>query len=396
MNPLAFELCRDLKTISEKKNKKMRLLFFGRDAFSDNSKYLYLYMHEHYPQLDIYWCSTNIELVTTLEAKGLPCYDLSKDLHQSMDFLLESSIAVFCVNPLESMGNNLLLLSCLSGALTFQMWHGIGPKQADLALTAVKNITDLSATKLMVGAALPEYYISASEFIDTKWNAFFGARKFIRAAYPRNELMFREPTQMEMLGAELNENIREALYSSGNTSILLAPTWESDSGLNNISLLSKLVTCCQSKNINVFIKKHPFINDKNDAARNIKNLYTLPSNVDIYPHLKQFDALITDYSSIIYDYILTGKPVATTDTSIGTDFDFGLIPGDDNYRYRINENNIPSTLEEMLTSVSKKSDRAELALILFQTDNMQASKMIAEKILQIHDKISKKNAFEFF
>ncbi|MFP7609966.1 CDP-glycerol glycerophosphotransferase family protein [Serratia quinivorans] len=249
-----------------------------------------------------------------------------------MDFLLESSIAVFCVNPLESVGQNLLLLACLHGALTFQMWHGIGPKQADLALTSVKNIADLSATKLMIGAAFPTYYISSSEFIDSKWHAFFGARKFIRASYPRNELMFRDATPLEKLGAELSDPVREALYQTDRATLLLAPTWEPDSGLNNIALLSKLVIHCQKHNINVFIKKHPFINEQNDAARNIKYLYTIPSHIDIYPHLKTFDALMTDYSSIIYDYILTGKPVATTDISKGDDFDFSLIPGDDQYR----------------------------------------------------------------
>ncbi|MFP7609965.1 hypothetical protein [Serratia quinivorans] len=80
MNPLAFELCRDLKEISVKKKKKMRVLFFGRDTFSDNSKFLYLYMLEHYPHLDIYWCSSDPALLNTLQSKGLPCYDLSANL----------------------------------------------------------------------------------------------------------------------------------------------------------------------------------------------------------------------------------------------------------------------------------------------------------------------------
>lgn len=394
MNPLAFELCRDLKEISLKKKKKMRVLFFGRDTFSDNSKYLYLYMLEHYPHLDICWCSPNSSLIATLKSRELPCYDLGSNLHQSMDFLLESSIAIFCVNPLESVGHNLLLLACLHGALTFQMWHGIGPKQADLALTSVKKISDLSATKLMLGAAFPEYYISSSEFIDSRWHAFFGATKFIRASYPRNELMFREAAPMEKIGAELSEPVEEVLYHSGNTNVLLAPTWEPDAGLNNIALLSKLVIHCQKRKINVFIKKHPFISDNNDAARNIKNLYTIPSNIYIYPHLKIFDALITDYSSIIYDYILTGKPVATTDISKGEDFDFELIPGDDQYRFKINESNVGATLDEMLNSDMKKDNRAELASIIFESDNTQASKVIAEKILNIYEFKATKSAFE--
>lgn len=381
MNPLAFELCRDLQEISVKKQKKLRVLFFGRDAFSDNSKYLYLYMLEHYPDLDIQWCSANPSLIHLLQAEGLPCFDLSADLHNSLDFLLESAIALFCVNPLESVGHNLLMLSALRGAATFQMWHGIGPKQADLALTAVKNITDLSATKLMLGAAFPEYFISSSEFIDSKWNAFFGARKFIRASFPRNELLLREATEKEMLGAVLDERNYTALYHDTNKKILLAPTWEAESGLNNIALISGIVSWCQKHNIHVFIKKHPFINESNDAARNIKNLFTIPSSVDIYPHLKHFDALITDYSSIIYDFILTEKPVATTDISHGADFDFGLIPGDDSYRYKINEMNVGMIMEEMLNHDSKKHSRAVLASVLFQTNNVNANKDIAEKVL---------------
>ncbi|BAN96756.1 hypothetical protein E05_19900 [Plautia stali symbiont] len=42
-----------LAQISRKNTKQARILFFDREAFADNSKYLYLHMLKHYPQFEI-------------------------------------------------------------------------------------------------------------------------------------------------------------------------------------------------------------------------------------------------------------------------------------------------------------------------------------------------------
>lgn len=391
MSSIIFELCNDLEKISLKKTKKMRVLFFGRDSFSDNSKYLFLFMLKKYKNIDIQWCSIDINIIDLLTKNRLPCYDLNRDIHLTLDFLLESSIAIFCVNPLESLGHNLPMLSALRGALTFQMWHGIGPKQADLALTSVKNMTDINTTKLMLGATFPEYYISSSAFIDKKWHDFFGAKKIIRASFPRNELLLREPSALELLGSELDKKVFNALYQNENKKILLAPTWEENAGLNNINLLSKIVVFCQENNINVFIKKHPFIKNTSDLNREIKNLHDIPSHLDIYPHLNNFDAIITDYSSIIYDFLLTGKPVCTTDISKGEDFDFNLIPGEDGYRYKISEHNTEITLNNMLSNDTKIIERKNLGDILFGEYTANACYHLSEKIFEIYKNNSNNN-----
>ncbi|WP_202300886.1 CDP-glycerol glycerophosphotransferase family protein [Dryocola clanedunensis] len=385
---LFLELCRDIEQISVKKQKKTRILFFGRDSFSDNCKYLYLYMIKEYSHLDIQWCSTNESLIEDMVKNELPCFNLNKNTRKSMDFLLESAIAIFCVNPLDSVGGNMALLASLRGALTFQMWHGIGPKEADLALTELKDISNINVTRSILGATSPEYYISSSVFIDSKWRKFFGAQKILRAGYPRNELMLRAACDKELLGSELNESTYRALYNKENKKVLLAPTWEKNAGLNNIAMLSAIVMFCQENNITAFIKLHPFIKDNGINDIISSNLYNLPSDVDIYPHLSAFDALITDYSSIAYDFILTGKPVATIDINKGEDFDYSLIPGDDEYRYKINHDNLVDTLSEMFYRDSKADKRDSLARTLFETDNTRACADIARKIINIYQERS--------
>jgi CDP-glycerol glycerophosphotransferase len=40
-----------------------------------------------------------------------------------------------------------------------------------------------------------------------------------------------------------------------------------------------------------------------------EGLYLLDPGTDVYPWLNRFDALVTDYSSIMFDFLLTGRPV---------------------------------------------------------------------------------------
>ena len=42
---------------------------------------------------------------------------------------------------------------------------------------------------------------------------------------------------------------------------------------------------------------------------NYEHIYPFPSGVDKYEFLNSVDALITDYSSVFFDYSITRKPI---------------------------------------------------------------------------------------
>jgi CDP-glycerol glycerophosphotransferase len=397
LDPVVFELCKDLEKISKSKKKKPRILFFGRETFSDNSKYLYLHMIKNYPNIEVVWCSCHASLIKLLQENNLPCFNLSKDLKLSAQFIIESAVSVFCINPLDAVNANLVLLACLSGSISIQLWHGIGVKKIDLATTSFRDMTNLSITKSIGGAISAKYYLSPSSFVDEKWMEFFGARHFIRSSYPRNEVLLRDATDFELLGAELEPDIYHQLYNVTNKKILLAPTWMENSGLNDIKVLTSIIIFCRENNITVFIKKHPFVKEDSVARKNIDGVSFIPSQIDIYPHMKYFDAVVTDYSSIIFDYLLTGKPILTVGMDKGTDFDYTLIPGGDSFRYIFNHENVADVFRHALFDDDQQDARQKVRDLIFESDDGKANSSIAEKIIHIYDvETAQKHQIEIF
>ena len=60
----------------------------------------------------------------------------------------------------------------------------------------------------------------------------------------------------------------------------------------------------RSKNDALILKPHANTFTDGEAAAGLNNIFLLPASLDIYPVLPYTDVLITDYSSVLYDYIL--------------------------------------------------------------------------------------------
>jgi CDP-glycerol glycerophosphotransferase len=46
-----------------------------------------------------------------------------------------------------------------------------------------------------------------------------------------------------------------------------------------------------------------------DAIKKCSNIHAVMNNGDIYEELYKFDVLITDFSGIYFDFLITGKPI---------------------------------------------------------------------------------------
>lgn len=381
MDAIQLELCKDLEHISQRKKKQNIILFFGRDTFSDNSKYLYLYMQAHCKAFQVIWCSTCAPLIQQLRQHDLPCFLMTEDEKATHSLFLEAAIAVFCINPLEVTRGNLTPLACLKGAMSLQLWHGVGLKRLDLALTAHMDVANIVQSKSLAMVSSSDYYLSPSKIVDVGWHEFFGARRLLRAGYPRNEVLLREATPHEMIGSALHPTVEQGLYHSPNKKILLAPTHEKNAGLNNKDMLAAILVYCKQRNINVFVKRHPFVQPKGEVESQIGNLFNIPSGLDIYPHLKQFDALVTDYSSIVFDYLLVDKPVISVEAKDNARFGYSLVPGGDSFSYMFNIENLPTVFDTALGNDHKSTERKTLKNIMFSSNNQHANEEITQKIL---------------
>lgn len=388
------EFCHRLENLSKRNMKERVVLFFGREYFSDNTKYLYLKALEQNPELTCIWCSCEESVIASLRQKNLPCHLISDTtIPEALRLFLSAAVAVFSVNPSQSLNGSEELFSALQGARHIQLWHGVSVKHLLLDLAQHLDVADYNFRRPLDFASRADCVLSTSSYLDSGFKRFFGCRRIVRAGYPRNEVILRPPTENERLGSELPDNLLSALQSQKHRKILFAPTWQrGESGLltDSTEFLLRLAQLCKLNNASLFIKSHPlYITDK--ASREIADscFYINPS-IDVYPYLNQFDLLITDYSSIMFDFLLTQKPIMRLDIEPDShrsfEPDYSLVPAVD-FAYLYDQSNVDEVFNTALNDDTMQLQRKEMAGKLFESDNLQASTMLLRLLVHEADRV---------
>lgn len=126
--------------------------------------------------------------------------------------------------------------------------------------------------------------------------------KVLLTGYPRNTVFFEEP----------NHDIIKAECLEGKQVIAYLPTWRGN--LNETSgedeILTYLRQMDQALNDNqlCYVNLHPYLKGTIDFSQ-FKNLKTIPPKYETYDFLNCCDVLITDYSSVFFDYACAKKKI---------------------------------------------------------------------------------------
>ena len=105
----------------------------------------------------------------------------------------------------------------------------------------------------------------------------------------------------------------KGLISENEEKILLyCPTWRGEDlnnpDINIESILNEAKELEAHLNYKVLVKVHPFIYEEAKKDCDLKN-YLIPDYVDTNELLAIVDLMVTDYSSIFFDYLVTNKPI---------------------------------------------------------------------------------------
>jgi CDP-glycerol glycerophosphotransferase (TagB/SpsB family) len=364
---------RDFAQLSCKLRKRPLVLFFGRNNFADNSKYLYLRALATQRGYEVLWCATSNALADALKARGLPCLAISRNLDITIDTFLHAAVSVFTINPFESVGLSLPLLGCLAGSAQVQLWHGISVKRLNLQLLPHMGARRSDINQYWLANCGANHVLSTSSLLDGYWREVFGCNSMLRAGMPRNEVLVREATGGELLGSELPDGASKALQGPG-PAILVVPTWQRGKAteLTEGAFLARALQFARQHAGQIFYKAHPSHFGRWDApAEAIDNLHLLDPGVDVYPWMNRFDALVTDYSSIMFDFLLTGKPVLTIDIEDGShqsfEPDYSLVPPGD-FRTTFRSDRLVDALTDALGQDRGLDARRAYAQCLFETD----------------------------
>jgi len=254
--------------------KRKYIVILTKNHIGANTKYIYLYLKRR--NYNVVLISANKD-AKELDGNYLNFYSLKSY------YIMALAHTIIVDEVIYEYFNNLS-----SKQITIQLWHGVGIKK----LNPIKNISY-------------DYFISTSNWTNTtNFQNVFNAREFLNYGYPRNDIFFRD-----IVDEDLNLCDKKIFeLSKDNKIILYMPTYrdllEDNIPPLDFDIFNKFL---KENNIYFIVKLHPFVEDI--LSKKYSNVIFYPSKKDIYPILKNTDILITDYSSILYDFLLLDKPI---------------------------------------------------------------------------------------
>ncbi len=162
-----------------------------------------------------------------------------------------------------------------------------------------------------------DFLLSANDFMtETIYESAYKLRgiyrgRVVQEGWPRVDRQFMTEQQRTALRQELVS--RGVALDPGQQVVLYAPTWRGDfqSPVNDMVQLSNRVRLLNQKvgsRYRVLLKVHQRVYDFAVAQPQLRELL-VPNDIPTNAALGLTDVLLTDYSSIFFDFLATGRPV---------------------------------------------------------------------------------------
>ena len=189
------------------------------------------------------------------------------------------------------------------------LWHGLTFKPVELGLIA-KGIPYLKS-RIFRHIVNYDLMVSTSEFwTDNLYKKYFLAKNVENHGYPRNDVLFRTPDQLDLIGVDADKfKLLKDAKQKGHKIVIYSPTFRddgSDAFSNGHLELEKLNTFLSKYNIIFVLKMHPL---NAHTYQDLSNILNYGKDFDIYPVMSLSDMMITDYSSIYIDYLIIDRPI---------------------------------------------------------------------------------------
>lgn len=276
-------------------------------AFADNAKYLFLHVNAHHPEIRAVWLSANRSVIATLRRHGYEAYNTYSCRGANLN---RRAGVTFLTH-----GFGDVRLSLSGGALSVMLWHG----------TPLKRISwdaDFGEKPLAVRAAAGYAYrrldlltVASEAVVESFVSGFRVDPETIRSTgYPRNDVLSTGRSGTEIPGQWLGIDgaVRErveTLAREGQVWLYL-PTFRRIDGASGIAEhvdFCALDDVLADRGAHLLVKAHPF--ERLALGDRLRRVVKLPAATDVYPILPLTDGLLTDYSSVLFDYLLLDRPI---------------------------------------------------------------------------------------
>ena len=291
------------KTTPIKRNRIVFSSYYGR-GYSDSPKAICEVLRKSGEDLDLVWLCKDEAAAKTLPegVRAVPANGLEKTRT-----LASAAVWVDNCRKYENMKRK--------GQFYLQTWHGFALKKVERDAEAGLEPEYLAACK--TDSAQCDAYITGSGFMEKLYrSSYWFQGPVLRTGTPRNDILYRDR-------GELHAKVCKALGLPEDRKLALyAPTFRGDHSTDAYRLDAEMVRRKAAENFKgewtVLIRLH------SNVAEQSAGLFPYDGKTVVdataYPDMQELlcaaDLLITDYSSSMFDYALTGKPIVRFATDI--------------------------------------------------------------------------------
>lgn len=353
------------RTMPIKKNKIVVTSYYGR-GFSDSPKAIVEALLETGKDLDIVWLTKD----STQVPEGVRCV-----AYDSVARMTELSTAKVWID------------NCRKGAkykkdgqFYMQVWHGFALKQIEKDV--VDKIPDSNYENYAIrDSQQTDLIVSNSRHMTKVYrDSFWYDGEILEYGSPRNDIFFKE-------NEWVRSKVHEALGIDEDVNIVLyAPTFRVTQSLDPYTMDSNAV--CEAFG-NRFGGKWVFVTRLHPNVAKLSDQLPYEEAVDAtqYDDIQELlvaaDALISDYSSVVFDYILSQKPCfmyATDIEEYKNDRNFYISLDEMPFSIAVNNKTFIDNIEHFDDNTYRKAIRA-FADKYGMIDDGNASRRCAEWIL---------------
>lgn len=272
--------------------------FFGK-SYSDSPKYIFEYLNENYPGKYKYVWIMNEKKKLPYKAKQIKRFSFQYFywMGRAKYIVLNSRQPVYFIKR--------------EGNVFLETWHGTPLKKLVFDMEEVTTASPLYKQQFYTQTRSWDYLVAPNEFsAEIFTHAFMYDGPMLKTGYPRNDILYRK--DKETLAEEIKKKLKIPV---DKRVILYAPTWRDDefygSGKYKFTLRLELDKMKEhfDKDTVILLRTHYFVADFLDVSQYgdfVKNVSKYDDIAELY---LISDVLITDYSSVFFDYANLRRPM---------------------------------------------------------------------------------------
>ena len=255
------------------------------------------------------------------------------------------------------------------------LWHG-----TPLKTLGKDCLTETQASVQRI-FLLADYHVYPGTFmkekmIDVYWLKNLYKGEILNTGYPRNSAFFNE---------DKRDEIRKELAIGGKRVIMYMPTFRGIAGVNRNKEQNEMlmgffreIDDLLTDNDVFFIKLHNY-NDAYIDCSEFKHIMKAPDRFDNYELQNACDILVTDYSSVLFDFAVSGRKIIL--------FQYDLEEYLKERGVCIDMNELPfprvETPEDLVMEINRPKNYSDKEFLkkYANFDNENAPKLLCEKVL---------------